>query len=238
MLPAHITKTPRETAAKLLSDWLVEYAHHPLLVLLSGGSALSPLDFVVIPAQLNLTLGVLDERFSADSEVNNFLQLSETAFFIQAKERGARVLSSVPGEGESLEDFSRRFEENIRGWQKKNPNGVILATAGIGSDGHTAGILPYPEDEGLFKKLFLETKNYAVGYEVSSDRNQYTRRVTVTIPFLLTQVKRILVYVVGKEKAHLLKKLHVAATPDHSFPMMLFMRTAGAEFITDRPVVL
>ena len=73
MLRVFTTHLPKEEAGKLLSQWLLEHKDVPVLLLLSGGSALSFLDFVEISEGMSLTLGVLDERFSADPLSNNFL---------------------------------------------------------------------------------------------------------------------------------------------------------------------
>jgi len=53
-----------------------------------------------------------------------------------------------------LEKLAHRYESSLFEWAKKHPEGKIIATMGIGFDGHTAGIMPYPENPETFARLF------------------------------------------------------------------------------------
>jgi putative endonuclease len=198
-----MTKEKKENLIKQTSFGLNKILQNNLnkkiLFLLSGGSAFNLLK--KIDKQFlnpNFTISVLDERFSSDPDINNFLQLSKTNFYKNAKEKACQFIKTVPKTGESLETMTLRLENNIRQWRLHNKKGIIIITQGIGIDGHTAGIMPYPEDEFTFKKLF-QSNRWIVGYD-ASNKNQFSKRITVTITFLIKQVDYSFVYAVGKDK--------------------------------------
>ncbi|MCL5009244.1 MAG: hypothetical protein M1400_02785 [Patescibacteria group bacterium] len=71
-----------EAAAELVNQFLKTHDKNPILLLLSGGSALSVTNYV--NEELlgeNLTIGMADERFTADPELSNFAALQATHFY-------------------------------------------------------------------------------------------------------------------------------------------------------------
>ncbi|OHA70728.1 MAG: hypothetical protein A3D64_01040 [Candidatus Wildermuthbacteria bacterium RIFCSPHIGHO2_02_FULL_49_9] len=175
----------------------------PTLFLLSGGSSLALLERITIfPPKL--TVGVTDERFSENPKANNFAQLAETSFFQKAQESGAYFIDTRVQPGEDIQVFSKRFEDAIRAWKEEHPGGTVVITQGVGVDGHTFGIMPYPKDRQAFSELF-EGKNWVVGYDAGS-RNEHPLRATITIPFL-QEVDFSVVYMAGKEKGQALSRM-------------------------------
>ena len=198
-----IRKTkPLEEAVEELRRLFETNKEKPVLFLSSGGSALKMLDYD-LPVPKNLTLSVLDERWSADPKVNNFLQFEETKFFKKALISGAKIIRTVPLQGENLTQTAERFEQELKSWRKAYQNGVIIVTMGIGEDGHTAGIFPMPEAPMKFKELFLGER-WVVGYDVGS-KNQYPLRVTVTYTFL-RMIDAGVLLATGKTKKDLLSR--------------------------------
>ncbi len=200
-------KKMQEAAAEALGEALFSARGTPVLLLLSGGSALEILSG--IPAAhlgKNLTVGMLDERHDTDVDVNNFLQLEQTEFYRIAKDAGSRLIDSVPKEKESLETFSARIEKEWKRWRKENEDGTIIITEGIGRDGHTAGVMPFPENPGLFEQLFLDDGQWVRGYDAGA-KNQYPRRATATLSFLKNEVDLAVVPVAGEEKRPAFRKV-------------------------------
>lgn len=163
----------------------------PTLFLSSGGSALELLKGWTAPP--NVTVGVVDERYSDNPLINNRLQLQATGFA-----SGAVTLNSIPRQYETLADFTQRYEEQIRSWMTVNPYSKIIATFGIGVDGHTAGIFPYPEERGKFARCFLETDRLVAGYQAKG-KNQFEKRVTIT-PALMAIINVGIIYAFGIRK--------------------------------------
>ncbi|MBP7875515.1 6-phosphogluconolactonase [Candidatus Woesebacteria bacterium] len=196
----------------------------PVLLLLSGGSALAVLQETELPG-LNplVTFGVLDERFSIDPASNNFQQLKQTRFYSSALAHGCSSIDTSVLEGESQESLRDRFEKLLMAWRRANPIGKIIITQGIGVDGHTSGVLPQPDNSSVFKGLFLEPELWVASYR-SESQNPYPLRVTTTLSFL-QQVDNSFLYVSGEEKraalaATLAKKGSLSETPARIIQIM------------------
>ena len=173
----------------------------PILLMVSGGSALELLAGVEMRYMgRHVTVTVLDERYSKDPAVNNFSQVAETDFYKNAEYKGIDYIDTRVHYGITLHGLARKFERGLKRWKKKYPNGIVIVTQGIGEDGHTAGILPYPEDPKKFNKLFDKNERWVVGYYVPKEKSEYTRRITVTFPFLREHVDCTIVYVTGSKK--------------------------------------
>lgn len=193
---------PDKEAAKALTETLRANADKPILLLVSGGSAFSLLEGVdqsVLGSQL--TLAVLDERYSTDPTINNFAQLEETGFYAACLERGVNLINTKVLPSESLLGLSERFESALRAWKHAHSDVVVVATMGIGPDGHTAGI--FPGEWGVD----FAGEAWVVGYEVPTSINQYPDRVTVTYTFLRSQLNSAIVYATGPDKVHLIQEL-------------------------------
>ena len=68
--------SPAAGAGIALGEVLEYHKEQPVLLMLSGGSAFSILDYIEADVLgPNLTISILDERCSSDSKINNFLQL-------------------------------------------------------------------------------------------------------------------------------------------------------------------
>jgi len=233
MLTTCVTDRPREEAARVLSDWLLVSKERPVLLLLSGGSAFSFLDLVGIPSSARLTVSMLDERFSIDPAVNNFLGLSQTQFFTRAIEKGVEMLPTIPEDTESLLAFAKRLEAQIISWREMHPEGSVIVTQGIGSDGHTAGILPHLSDPDLFRTLFCDNARLFVGYEAPEGSSPFRERATVTIPFLTGVVERALVFAAGPEKVAVVERLLKGDGEVYEYPMVAIRGMQNAHLVTD-----
>lgn len=202
------TAALKKAAQEALNLFFAENNEQAVLFLASGGSALEILDdFDIARLGSNFTIGVLDERYSQDAEINNFAQIAKTEFYKNVAEKNATFIDTRPGANESLFELALRFEESLNAWRKNNPKGIIVITQGIGEDGHTAGILPYPENSELFTTLFDKPESWTAGYDATLEKNAYPLRVTVTLPFLREMVDQSIVYVSGEKKRKSLERV-------------------------------
>lgn len=187
------------------------YTTSPKLLLLSGGSSFSILphiDTSLIGS--TCTIAMSDDRYSTDKKINNFSLLKETDFYKKAKENGAVFVDTSIQNNESIDDLRERFENDLRVWQKRG--GAIIATMGMGPDGHTCGMMPFPENPELFEQLF-ESKNIVAGYD-AGDKNEFPLRVTITMTLVL-QINHAIVYVQGENKRDAIER---AFSPDSEIP--------------------
>src|SRR3989344_1120158 len=167
----HRLHTREEARASAISEFetLVKEAQgSPLLLLFSGGSALELLGGFQedLLQGYDSTIGVLDERYSKDPGTSNFAQLATSRFYQEAKMRGVHSIDTRAYEGLHFQDIGERFAQALKEWKRKNASGKVIITQGIGEDGHTAGIMPYPLHRERFGKLFENADKWVVAYDV------------------------------------------------------------------------
>ena len=121
---------PDIEAARRVSELLEEYKGRDVLFLVSGGSALSLLEYIdTTPMSERVTISVLDERFTHDSAVSNFSQLIATPFWERATKQHVQAIDPRPEENESLIDTSRRFDVALKHWHIIHRDGIGIAIA-------------------------------------------------------------------------------------------------------------
>ncbi|TAJ13356.1 hypothetical protein EPO56_03265 [Patescibacteria group bacterium] len=221
----------QEKAAEELSIELRKADGTSLLLLLSAGSALSFLSKVSIPTTTShITVGVLDERHSATEQENNFFTLSKTEFYKTLIARGSQSIATNT-RLESVEALALKMENSWKLWQEKNPQGLIIATLGMGSDGHTSGIMPYPEDAGMFEILFEDNRRYVVGYDARG-KHPIPLRATVTVPFLKNNVNVAITYISGNEKQNAYERLIAVSGSLAETPARIFRKMQNVHLFT------
>ena len=57
---------------------------------------------------------------------------------MQALEKEAIFYGTMPRPKETIEQLAGRFENNLRGWKKENPQGKIIATGTLSGSSWTA----------------------------------------------------------------------------------------------------
>ena len=221
-----------ESASNCLLNLLESNPEHSLL-LCSGGSAFQMLPGI-LPSELakRLTFSVLDERLSNDPEINNFLQLQNTDFFKSATASGATFISTVPESFDTTETFAEKMTELITAWTLEFPKGKIFATLGMGVDGHTAGILPHPEDPTLFGMLFDDPSFWIKGYN-AKNKHKCPNRVTVTNIFLTKKIDSGIAFVVGPDKQTSFSKLNQSKENLAEIPARIWYRMKDVHVFTD-----
>jgi len=201
---------PDEVAKKAgdtLNSVLEKYKDLPILLLLSGGSSFDILQYINPDlCDESVTVGVLDERFSPDPKINNFAILKATPFFQICTEAGTKFIDTSIPKGEELPEATMKYDTALREWVANNPTGKVIAIMGIGLDGHTAGIMPYPDNPSLFQRLFEDPDTWVTGYDATSDRNEHPLRITTTLSFIRINVSVAIVYVIGNKKKEPLKR--------------------------------
>lgn len=192
-------QTGVKEATNALTDALVRCSADAVLLLFSGGSPLEVAkalhEDVFGPA---VTVGVSDERYSTDPRVNNFAQITGMPWYRGASTKGMHYIDTRPLPKESLEEAAMRFDGALKKWREDHAQGKIIITQGIGLDGHTAGMMPYPENPEFFSQTFVNTDRWSVGYDAGR-KNKYPLRITTTVPLLL-QVDVSIVFVCGEDK--------------------------------------
>lgn len=223
---------PDKKLAEAVSVCLKKNSDKAILFLVSGGSALKVLD--LLDQKMlgkNLTISLLDERFSRDVKVNNFFQLTKTKFYHRAQKRGATFISPLVAREETLVATAENWEQRLRDWLLTNSDRVVIAVMGVGLDGHTAGIMPFPENPQKFADLFEDKEKWIVGYN-AGDKNQYPLRLTVCVPFLQKIIDQTFVYAVGENKKDILKTV-LKSDKIAEYPASIVNKMKQVELFTD-----
>lgn len=214
-------------AGQHLSDRLRHYRDTPILLLVSGGSALSLLDHVTLTDdRASITVSVLDERFSVTAEHTNFEQLRHTELYRHGQAVGVEFISTAFDGIDEVEAAARVLEDRWKAWKTKHSNGVVMATMGIGADGHVAGLLDVAET--------TQATGWVLGYRVPSTVNQYTQRVTATYTFLEEVVDETIVYAIGNEKSRYLQMIQEEIVADTALPVSVLPRMREVRIFTDQ----
>jgi 6-phosphogluconolactonase/glucosamine-6-phosphate isomerase/deaminase len=199
-----------ERAGHSLSEVLGSFAEDPILLLVSGGSALSLLSYIqpeVLGA--HITLSVLDER-AGDVSASNFRALAKTPFYKTAVSRGVSVIDTSVSKTDTANDVAVRMDTACKLWRAQNPAGRVIATFGIGEDGHTAGIMPFPENPPLFTEMFETDSALFVGYDAGA-KSRFPFRATATFPFIRS-IDAGVAFVSGEGKRTALESVLFRAT--------------------------
>ncbi len=223
---------PEVQAGKQINNFLKEHKDVPVLLMFSGGSAFSVFEHVDAEyVDERITMSVIDDRFSMDPLVNNFTQFEQTDFFDKLLEKQVSIIGTKIYKGESLPRAVQHYEMQLRMWRKRNPEGIVCAILGMGDDGHTAGIFPFPESEKCFNDLFLDDE-WVVGYDAKG-KNQHSIRFTVTLSFLLQEVEYAIAFACGEQKHLMLKKIKGEKLPYHVMPAQVWKDMKKVTLCTD-----
>ncbi len=220
-------------AGKFIGAEILKNLSRKVLLLTSGGSAFKILDYLSNEIlSKNLTASVLDERYSNDLKINNFKQLKRTNFYKRAKAKKVNFINTEILKNETMDEAGKRFDRNLKVWKQTNPKGFIIATMGIGDDGHTAGIMPYPENPKLFKSLFENKDKWAVGYDAGT-KTKYGKRITTTASFIQHIVHKSIFIVTGENKSKILSQVFGTVFKLEKLPSNLIHKLKNTTLFTD-----
>jgi 6-phosphogluconolactonase/glucosamine-6-phosphate isomerase/deaminase len=173
----------------------------PVLFLYSGGSSLTVLEHLsVLLASSSLShvvMAPVDER--RDRLHSNVASFRDSEFFERYVQAGV-VCIDVGDLSLSINDLADRYDQQIKTLcdDISSHDGAIVSLLGMGNDGHTAGIFPFPENPDYFASTFIDTERFVVGYDVGG-KSEYRERITLTFP-ALQQADHTFVYVTGENK--------------------------------------
>lgn len=227
-----VSISPAERAATNLNELLGTHNEQDILLLLSGGSALSVLayidEFVLGP---NVTAMMADERFSTHPDVNNFSQLRESAFYEAAQRRNVRFIETVPDTlQDTPESFAIGIEKMLHYYFKIHQRPYVLSLLGIGEDGHFASVFPNTE-RTLFEQTYHTNKLYI---EVHEPANEHPNRTTITPYFIKRYVDDVLLYATTRDKCDtVLQTLIDNDVNEHELPARIPARHPHSVLFTD-----
>lgn len=177
--------------------------NQPTLLLLSGGTWISPLNQVNLlnlkfshPEMLTVT--ALDERVDLGPE-NNFPKIVGTKLISSLINSGANFISTLSKSNDAAGYSGKIINDHLNEYLLRNPNAVLIATAGVGGSnnvpGHIAGIEPREKDD--FKFLFQDSEVLYRGYIAKNLKPEFRATATFT---LLDKVNHFVLLILDPEK--------------------------------------
>lgn len=232
-METHVSINPAAELGSFLSHAIADKSgtHDRILILLSGGSALRVLEHIdakVINEQCVFMMA--DDRFSTDPSVNNYLQLTDSAFNTIIEDMGAGCISTVPNDTSiSPADFAHSLDKALEYFYQVNENVYTIALLGIGSDGHTASIFPTKTAEE-FKERYQLDKRYLAVHDENADPKD---RISISPYFIKNFVDTVLLYAVGEEKCVGVLSEVMTEKALHKLPAKLAAEHSTAHLFTD-----
>ena len=221
------------SAGKALTDFLKTNINNETLLLSSGGSSLAILNYVSpIVLSKKTTVTVLDTRIGVNRQDENFKQLSDTEFYKEAKNKGVQFIDVSHLSDLSPKEAGEEFDLILRNWMLSRIGAKIVATVGMGADGHIAGIMPIPDNKKLFNSLFADKEKLAVGYSASG-KIKFPKRLTATKTFL-SRADKIVTFISGEEKRDKLSALLSKKDfKEEEFPAVMLRQFSDVSIFTD-----
>lgn len=216
------TASVQADAASFLTEKLdLALNDGPVFLLISGGSAIAMYDELL--TQLlqrrssldTLTVSMFDERFGLPQHIDsNEFQLEKMGLLARLQQAGATWVPYLTTTTTTGEATAVEVNEKFATVLAAKPHLIIFA--GLGDDGHTAGLLP-AADPTVSKHLF-ESQTWVVYYDVPSDSdNPFRHRITAT-PQLIAQADEVYVYATGEKKRAALEKVLANTDPVNQCP--------------------
>lgn len=241
------TETLEREAAENIITKISELVakNNTCLLLLSGGSLVNVYQQMAsnFPDDLKLdglVVALVDERnVKHDSPDSNEVQIFKSGLLTKLKDAGASFIGILL---EQVNVMNKREDFiEVRNNQYKClflESEAILGVFGVGTDGHTAGILPM-DDEFKFRELFM-AENYLISYSVHplDSVNEYRHRITLSVT-AIKQITDIVVYAKGKEKLksiYMLMEKESGLINEHPVEALKLI-TGSIEVITDQEIV-
>ncbi|MBP9761591.1 6-phosphogluconolactonase [Candidatus Saccharibacteria bacterium] len=217
------TTQPPGAAIRTISETIVAslQLNKPVLWLTSGGSAINAqiavLDQVrsATPDSMQfLTIIPVDERYGPLSHKDSNTEQMRQAGFDPGSASWIDVLANNQPMAETVSDYARLAQNAFA------EADVVIATLGIGPDGHTAGLLPG-------SPALTDTVSTAIGY----GWDDY-ERLTLGVP-LLTKIDHAFVLAYGVHKQAALERLAQNSEPTESLPAKILYDIADVTVYND-----
>lgn len=227
---------PVNEAAQIISStWLSQKLFDKnVVILISGGSCIALIKEILtlLPDTISLSsvkFALADERFvqQGDDE-SNATQMRKAGVIELIEKYGSQCVEILSTPSNSKEEVAneknQQYEELLKSAEK------VVMLAGMGSDGHTAGMLPNTSQEF---EIFHHDR-YLVGYTISpSSDNPHKERLTISM-HALSFVDTVYLFATGKEKEPALKNFIAKNKPLHELPVLtLYLSQQPIQLLTD-----
>lgn len=211
-----------------ITKFIENHLDEPVLLLLSGGSALGVLEHIATEHFSSLVhVGLTDERFTDHVEGSTFVRIEKTLFYTQAIAKGVQFINSKKERSESHKSFCARLQTCISVIEQDTANIRTLGLFGIGEDGHTASI--FPGEQITFATLY-ESEDF---YVPVTTVDTYPQRISITIP-AIEKLDEVVIYATGKNKCeNILTQIQNKQLEPNQLPATVLTKHQNCTLYTD-----
>ena len=209
----------KREAVEIVASALRDNGDRKILYLLSGGSsavigvkALSGLDEQV---RNNITVALVDERFVSYDSTDSNAKLLKDIGILNYTPNFIEVLEAESSSDRAMTAYN--YQQKLLQAQKKSE--IIIAILGIGSDNHTAGILP---------GINIDNNNEII-VNYSSDKFE---RISIS-PSFFGSIDLLYAYVEGEEKEAAIDKFSEVLDPV-DYPSQLIKKAKQYEILYNK----
>jgi 6-phosphogluconolactonase/glucosamine-6-phosphate isomerase/deaminase len=213
----------RESASTTIASIIsLATRRHQVLLFLSGGSNVivdtMALNSLSTADRAKITIVLTDERFvPLDDQNSNWHHYYESGFVVAP----SQTITILGSKNETAHEAAESYEAALIAKLSESP--YIIALLGIGSNHHTAGILP--------NSPVLQLKNKLVGSYTASD----FERITIS-PALFPLVDEAILYAEGDDKAEAIQSLELDL-PINNNPSQLIKRCKHYRILYNKEAV-
>lgn len=223
-----------QQAIEKTKEILYEKVDRKTVLFLSGGATPKSLyaslahDKIIRPA----AVGMIDERFGKKlHESSNERMMEDTGFLGYLEKQRIPfypIITRKLSRKKTAEEYDKITRDLFFHFQKS------IAIMGIGTDSHTAGIIPNRKD--FIDPLFDEGKKQLFVGEYNDEKSDYKERVSMTFAGL-SLIDYFIILAFGKEKKKALQAMFTQG-PLEEVPSRFFMQQApnNTIIITDQQV--
>ena len=163
-----------------------------------------------------LTFGLVDERYVPKEHVDsNEQQISESELIRKFIDQGATFIPTIQDAQIDPATIVELIDSLYKQILSKKVH--FLLTLGLGSDGHTAGILP-SSTSNVFSSRFNDDKLFVYYQTVPEETlNPHRKRFTIS-PSCIQKADEVIIFAAGAEKKPIIDHLFYSSEPAHSFP--------------------
>ena len=209
----------KREAVEIVASALRDNGDRKILYLLSGGSsavigvkALSGLDEQV---RNNIAVALVDERFVSYDSTDSNAKLLKDIGILNYTPNFIEVLEAESSSDRAMTAYN--YQQKLLQAQKKSE--IIIAILGIGSDNHTAGILP---------GINIDNNNEII-VNYSSDKFE---RISIS-PSFFGSIDLLYAYVEGEEKEAAIDKFSEVLDPV-DYPSQLIKKAKQYEILYNK----
>lgn len=217
-----------------VKEFLYEEVDRRTVLFLSGGNTPKPLYEVLAKEEIlkPAALAMVDERYGEGVHEKSNEKMIRATGLVAAVERYGAPFYPILRKGLSIEETAKEYDKVARDIFFNFPKSVAIM--GVGTDGHTAGILP--ETRNMKSEIRNTSNNHEFVTSYTSEKMEPPQRITLTFAGLAL-IDFFIVFIFGKDKKKVLPQMLEGGSVEE-MPARFFNQVSSKKsiIITDQTI--